>query len=124
MSKKNSPQTGSRSFLGTILALIVVIIAAIVSFFGGGLDTPTPDPVVTTAPGGTAIVDLPDSLVTISIPQGFGAQYGFWQVYFSAPTGSSSGPFTPIASNTASAKISRQCCAFERACHASIHTRS
>lgn len=89
MSKKNSPQTGSRSFLGTILALIVVIIAALVSFFGGGLDTPTPDPVVTTAPGGTAIVDLPDSLVTISIPQGFGAQYGFWQVYFSAPTGSS-----------------------------------
>jgi phosphatidylserine/phosphatidylglycerophosphate/cardiolipin synthase-like enzyme len=101
MMKRNRQSRTSRSLLGSILAVIVVVIAAIVSLFTGGTPEATPTapslaPVTATSrpatstPGGTATPSAPAGAVTISIPQGFGAERGFWQVYFTAPTGSSS----------------------------------
>ncbi len=49
-----------------------------------GLSTSTPTPTVFV----TEVANIPGNVTTISIPQGFGAQKGFWQVYFTAPTGS------------------------------------
>lgn len=99
MQRKRQSST-SRSLLGSILAVIVVVIAAIVSLFTGGTPESTPVPPTgapvtvtsrpaTTMPGTTLTPSAPAGAVTISIPQGFGAEYGFWQVYFTAPTGSS-----------------------------------
>lgn len=70
-----------------ILAAIVVVVAAIASLFGGGLGESTPT--ATPVPVITEVAGVPGEVVSITIPQGFGAQYGFWQVYFTAPTGSS-----------------------------------
>jgi phosphatidylserine/phosphatidylglycerophosphate/cardiolipin synthase-like enzyme len=40
-------------------------------------------------PAGTQVANAPSGAVSvINVPQGFGAQKSFWQVYFTAPTGS------------------------------------
>lgn len=88
MSKRSREQRrSSQTRLGTILAFIAVLIAAIISLFEGDLDLSGTPP--TSTPGVTQVADVPGDVVPISIPQGFGAQRGFWQVYFTAPTGSS-----------------------------------
>ena len=87
MSNKRS--TGSRTISG-ITGLIVIIVAIVVSLLGSPQtpqETATPGgqtalPAVTSAPGTTQIVSVP------GITQGFGAEEGFWAVYFTAPTGS------------------------------------
>jgi phosphatidylserine/phosphatidylglycerophosphate/cardiolipin synthase-like enzyme len=105
MMKRNRQSKTSRSVLSTLLAAVVVIIGVMVSLFSGcapdsSTTTPptsatsrpvsaTPRP-VTNTPGITVTPSAPAGAVTIPIPQGFGAERGFWQVYFTAPTGSSS----------------------------------
>ncbi|MBZ0298327.1 MAG: FAM83 family protein [Anaerolineae bacterium] len=87
MSKQSRTQRSSRSLLGTLLAAIVLIVAVIVSFFGNGLQDVTPT-LTPTVGSGTQVAVVSDA-AAIAVPQGFGAQYNFWQVYFTAPTGSS-----------------------------------
>ena len=81
-------QQQQRSLIGGILSLIVLAIAYILSQVTGinlpGV-TPTPSPTIITAP---TIVTTPGSVATFNLPLGFGAQKGFWQVYFTAPSGS------------------------------------
>jgi phosphatidylserine/phosphatidylglycerophosphate/cardiolipin synthase-like enzyme len=99
MMQRNRQSSTSRSLFGTILALIVLVVAAIVSLFSSGTPeatvTPTTVPVTVTArpatltPGMTVTTAAPAGATMIPIPQGFGAEFGFWQVYFTAPTGSS-----------------------------------
>lgn len=88
---KNSNQP--RSIIATILGGIILVIALIISQITGidltGTATPAPPTQIaatSTPPVATAV---PGGVTTISIPQGFGAQKGFWQVFFTAPTGSS-----------------------------------
>jgi len=94
---RNRQSKTSRSLLSTLLAAIVVVIGLIVSLFSDGEPQPTttPPPITvtarpaTTVPSVTVTSSAPAGATTISIPQGFGAERGFWQVYFTAPTGSS-----------------------------------
>jgi phosphatidylserine/phosphatidylglycerophosphate/cardiolipin synthase-like enzyme len=106
MTKKSSRRSSSKSqsserrpsIIGTILAGIVLVIALILSSVTGidfvdllglgGTATDAPVITVTTAPG-TPVANLPGDVLPISVGQGFGAQKGFWQVFFTAPTGSS-----------------------------------
>lgn len=58
-----------------------------------GLSTPaaavTTAPIPTKTPASvTEVASVPGNVTAISVGQGFGAQKGFWQVYFTAPTGS------------------------------------
>jgi phosphatidylserine/phosphatidylglycerophosphate/cardiolipin synthase-like enzyme len=78
------------SFITTLLTGLFIILAVIltnatgidlISLFGLGTPAPTP-PVVVTIPSN------PGSVTPIQVGQGFGAAKGFWQVYFTAPTGS------------------------------------
>jgi phosphatidylserine/phosphatidylglycerophosphate/cardiolipin synthase-like enzyme len=97
MMNRNRQSKTSRSLLSTLLAAIVVVIGLIVSLFSDGEPQPTttPPPITvtarpaTTVPSVTVTSSAPAGATTISIPQGFGAERGFWQVYFTAPTGSS-----------------------------------
>ena len=96
---KRPESTGGKSrlsIIGTLLAAIILIFALILSELTGIeldvlLGTPaTPRPpatvVVTQPPTGTP---APVGDVTvIPVGQGYGAARGFWQVFFSAPTGS------------------------------------
>jgi|FLYN01.1.fsa_nt_gi phosphatidylserine/phosphatidylglycerophosphate/cardiolipin synthase-like enzyme len=87
MTKKSSRQSESRSLISGIIAVIAVVIAVIVSTVSGVTNlnpTPTLPPVT-----GTEVANVPGNVTTISVGQGFGAQKGFWQVFFTAPTGSS-----------------------------------
>lgn len=105
MTKKKATNSkkseGRPSIIATILGGIVLVVALILSNITGidflGIGTPTDSPAVTvttrppatTAPG-TPVANAPGGAAQpISIGQGFGAQKGFWQVFFTAPTGSS-----------------------------------
>jgi phosphatidylserine/phosphatidylglycerophosphate/cardiolipin synthase-like enzyme len=93
MAKKSSNQ---RSLLGTLLAVVVIIIAAVVSFLGGGdltqNDVDNIENVLNTViPPATEVADVSLDPTTLVLQQGFGAQDRFWQVYFTAPTGSRNG---------------------------------
>jgi phosphatidylserine/phosphatidylglycerophosphate/cardiolipin synthase-like enzyme len=83
-----SKQQDQRNVIGGILGIIVVIIAFIISQVTGidilGVN-PTATPSIVPIP---TILTTPGSVATFNLPQGFGAQKGFWQVYFTAPTGS------------------------------------
>ena len=83
MSKKSNTR---RSLLSLILSAIVVIIAVIGSCIPTNTPTPTNIPPTVVPP--TSPPTSPDGVVQIPFGQGFGAQSGFWQVYFTAPTGS------------------------------------
>lgn len=117
MSRQSRQTSSSRSLIGTILAAIVVIVALIVSLLGGDLEElvnpPTPTPVI------TQVAVVPGEAVPISLGQGFGAQYNFWQVYFTAPTGSSDrslyagGVDGPLAASINSARGTLDIAAFE-----------
>jgi phosphatidylserine/phosphatidylglycerophosphate/cardiolipin synthase-like enzyme len=80
-SKKNPIQR----IISAVVGVIVVIVAAIAALLGGGTGSTTPtaqSPFVTQVPASNG------SVSTIKVGQGYGAQKGFWQVYFTAPTGS------------------------------------
>lgn len=101
MTKKKSTSSnkseGRPSIIATILGGIVLVVALLLSnltgidFIGGGTPTDTPAITVTPRPTvpGTPVANLPGEALPISIGQGFGAQKDFWQVFFTAPTGSS-----------------------------------
>lgn len=109
MTKKQStsPQRPV-SPLSLIVAVGVIVLALIISRLTGvsveellGLPTATPAPTLTlttaptptTAPTSTRlpvteVAAGPSGLELLSFNQGYGARKGFWQVYFTAPTGS------------------------------------
>jgi len=105
MAKKGS-QKQQQSILSVLIAAIVVIGAAFASCQENGLPlspaATVPGSVVTSAPATlppsqvniptlppiTPVTSLPGQVSVINVQQGFGAAKGFWQVYFSAPTGS------------------------------------
>ncbi|MBC8171678.1 MAG: hypothetical protein H7X77_08390 [Anaerolineae bacterium] len=91
-SKKTNPVV---SFIIAILTGIVVIIAVIFTNATGidligmlGLGTPAATSQVGTPPVQVTVPSNPGAVITIPVGQGFGAAKGFWQVYFTAPTGS------------------------------------
>lgn len=84
-SSNNQPGNGQRSPLAILIAVVVVIVGALIYQFTGvdllGVideDIP-PTPIVVPTASGAA--------QPITVGQGFGAELGFWQVYFTAPTG-------------------------------------
>jgi phosphatidylserine/phosphatidylglycerophosphate/cardiolipin synthase-like enzyme len=89
MTKKKSGKSSRsplRRILSAIAAIIVVIVGAIVSLFSGDQTpaTPTPPPVAVTEVQPPATGDV----AVVNLPLGRGAQKGFWQVFFTAPSGS------------------------------------
>lgn len=94
MAKNNGNKQGGRSLVGTLLGVIVVIIALVITELTGvdviGLITETGDEVAVEQPPAEAPpVDVPADVQMLNVPNGFGAQKSFWTVYFNAPTGSS-----------------------------------
>lgn len=96
MTKGNSSssQSSLQRIVTGIVGIIVVIAALIASSMGGNGTTTT-----TTVESPTNVASLPTAgnnsppttsgkVTPIQVGQGSGAQKGFWQVYFSAPTGS------------------------------------
>ncbi len=103
--------TENRTLLGTLVGIVVLIAAFVASQLGGGLmPAPTATPTLTAIPP-TATVTVRPPTVTplpataapstavaglatpfdpsgLQMTQGFTAQKGFWQVFFTAPTGS------------------------------------
>lgn len=116
MTKKRS---SSRSLLSTILAAIVIIIAAVVSLLDSGNQSTTGGPTITPPAGVTEVAGVSGSPTLLTLPQGFGAQLGFWQVYFTAPTGSRNeadyvgGIDNPLASAIDAARGTLDIAAFE-----------
>ncbi|MGQ9887173.1 MAG: phospholipase D-like domain-containing protein [Aggregatilineales bacterium] len=112
MTRRDTPRPQRPvSPLGVIVAAVVVVLALLISRLTGvsveellGLPSPTPTAVqvvaptaapstpaanVTSTPLPPVEVALgPGGLETLSFQQGYGARKGFWQVYFTAPTGS------------------------------------
>jgi len=102
MTQSSNNQNRPRSLLSTLLLGLVIVIALIISRVTGidivGMISGTPSATstqtvtatvaVATAVPATEIAAAPNGVTAISIPQGFGAQKGFWQVFFTAPTGS------------------------------------
>lgn len=84
MTKKTTKNTNPLSrLLSTLVILAAGIIYLVSSMIGGGDSaTPTATPPIAPTTSGTSQVQ------TIAVGQGSGAQKGFWQVYFTAPTGS------------------------------------
>jgi phosphatidylserine/phosphatidylglycerophosphate/cardiolipin synthase-like enzyme len=78
--------------IGAFLAAVILAIAGLLAGALGvdvGQDTPTATQIIF-EPLPTQIVTVPGRGVTrFTLPQGFGAERGFWRVLFSAPTGSS-----------------------------------
>lgn len=96
MSRRNN--NTPRSPLAVLVAVIILVIAAVIGQVIGvdplvllGINTPqaTTAPATTAPPTGAPPTSAPGAVSTIQVGQGFGAEKGFWQVYFNAPTGSS-----------------------------------
>lgn len=130
-----------RSLLGTIIAAVVLVAALILSRLTGidllGITTtPTPEvtatvPTITPAPptatpraptvvpDATQVVTSPGAVKPIAVQQGFGAAKGFWQVFFTAPSGSSKaadyvgGVDVPLAIAISGARATMDIAAFE-----------
>jgi phosphatidylserine/phosphatidylglycerophosphate/cardiolipin synthase-like enzyme len=99
--KKQSPPT----IVSIIIGIIVLIGAALAGLFQPSqpvTQTPipaatvmtstgkaTPTPQSATIPTIAPVTGAPGQVSTINVQQGFGASKGFWQVYFTAPTGNS-----------------------------------
>jgi phosphatidylserine/phosphatidylglycerophosphate/cardiolipin synthase-like enzyme len=85
---KRSGSSQQRNLVGGVLAAIVLVIAFIISQVTGidllGVQ-PTQPPTSIPIP---TILTTPGAVTPITLQQGVGAQKGFWQVYFTAPTGS------------------------------------
>ncbi len=93
MTKKSKQRRGGpfsriMTIIGTLLVGIITLIAAIMSGIGEPAEdvVPSPQPIIVTrvavAPGNLG------NVTTMQFNQGYGAQRDFWQVYFTAPTGS------------------------------------
>jgi phosphatidylserine/phosphatidylglycerophosphate/cardiolipin synthase-like enzyme len=92
MTKKTSRKSESRSLISMIIGAIAVVIAVIISMVTGIADLSLLGLNPTATPGlvvGTEVANIPGNVSVINVGQGFGAQKGFWQVFFTAPTGSS-----------------------------------
>lgn len=93
-SSKNS-SGGKSSSANPLVTLIVLIVVAIAGYFGinlTGNSSTTPTNVPATSVPATSVAGgggSGSSVQALAVGQGFGAQKGFWQVYFTAPTGSS-----------------------------------
>jgi phosphatidylserine/phosphatidylglycerophosphate/cardiolipin synthase-like enzyme len=95
MTKKSSSSSSAQNpvqrLVTAVVAVIVVIVALIAGLFSGNntaTETSTPQ---SNNGQPTSVVSVPTSsgsVTTIPVQQGFGAQKGFWTVYFTAPTGS------------------------------------
>lgn len=87
MAKRKSTASQQRNLVGSIIGVIILLAAFIFSQITGidvlGIN-PTPTPSIVPIP---TILTTPGSVATFNLPQGFAAQKGFWQVYFTAPTG-------------------------------------
>ncbi len=87
MSDNKNKQQG-RSVVGTLIGLIVVILAVVLTQLTGvdfiGLLEDTQNEVAIEQPA-----NIPGEVTPLRVEQGYGAQKGFWSVYFNAPTGSS-----------------------------------
>lgn len=81
----------------TLLGAIVIGVAAYCTSNGGAVTPPTSPPPVTQPAPSTLVPTIPPTAVSggtsgvtpITVRQGSGAQKGFWQVYFTSPSGSS-----------------------------------
>ncbi len=103
MAKKSrKKRSGTQTLASLIIGVLVIIAGFFASLIGGGdngaaptaapgstqISATTPNQPATTAPGLTPAVTTSSGVSQISIPLGFGAQKGFWQAFFTAPTGS------------------------------------
>lgn len=95
MSNRNSSQS-QRSLLGTLAAIVLLVLAIIISqltgidFIGVLTGEATPTPTAAPTEPGTPIATVPgEAVVELVVPQGFGAEHSFWQVFFTQPSGSS-----------------------------------
>ena len=102
-TRSTTSRSRRQSAIGTILGVIVLVIGIAIFQFTGidvfgviddGTRTPvtlaptTPTVIPTTIPIATRVANAPTTVTAINVPQGFGAAKSFWQVYFTAPTGS------------------------------------
>lgn len=97
MTKNNN--SSPRSPLAVIITVVVLLIAAVIGQVIGvdplvllGINTPqaTTAPVTTAPPTSVPVTSAPGAVTTLQVGSlGFGAEKGFWQVYFNAPSGSS-----------------------------------
>ena len=114
-NQRNSKPT----LLSTILAAIIVIIAAVISLVGDGTPQNPDNNLTTPTVGVTEVAGVAGSPTLLTLPQGFGARLGFWQVYFTAPTGSRDpatyigGIDSPLATAIGSARGTIDIAAFE-----------
>lgn len=125
MTKKSTSKSSSvaQNPIVQILSAVAVIIAALYMLITGQGGTPSATPTPSAAAPVTAIpttVLTPSANVTpIAFEQGIGAQKGFWQVYFTQPTGSRdrstyvNGIDTAVAAAIAQAQRSIDIAAFE-----------
>jgi phosphatidylserine/phosphatidylglycerophosphate/cardiolipin synthase-like enzyme len=103
MAKKGSKKQSTPNLLSLIVGMIVLIGAIFASCQESNQPVvpTTPPPTVTAVAGvptATKAAVMPTfvpvtlatsgNVTTINLPQGFGASKGFWQVFFTAPTGS------------------------------------
>ncbi len=94
--KTTGSNKSSGSTAGTLLAGVVLLVLIAISRLTGvdlfGV-VATATPVVTEIPGtpnlGTPVAAAPGAVSALTFPQGVGASKGFWQVYFTQPSGSS-----------------------------------
>lgn len=99
--KKVEEPKGCRQTIGSIIVGVLLFVALIIGSLTGvdvvgilGLNTPTASgpTIFPTATPLTGTPEIPTAspglVVPIAVGQGFGAEKGFWQVYFTAPTGS------------------------------------
>jgi phosphatidylserine/phosphatidylglycerophosphate/cardiolipin synthase-like enzyme len=117
-SRSNKPDGGNRSPVATIGGLIILIVLVIIGRLTGvdltgGSGTPVPATLVpatasarptntarpptavrpTSAPAtqvvnATEVASVPGGVTNFTLPLGIGARKGFWEVYFTAPSGS------------------------------------
>jgi phosphatidylserine/phosphatidylglycerophosphate/cardiolipin synthase-like enzyme len=98
--KTTGSNKSSTSPTTTLLAVVVLLVLIAISRLTGidllGLDS-TPTPVATptwtpappTLPPGTPVAAAPGEVSMFSFPRAVGAAKGFWQVYFTQPSGTS-----------------------------------
>ena len=85
MTKKSTKKQGRYSPLATLIALVIIAVFAILNQLGI-IET---EPTATATPPPTRVVLVPTGNVqAVMLDQGIGAIKDFWQVYFTAPTGS------------------------------------